>query len=252
MNISFKIMKKIFYIIICFIYPFLNFSCKKELAKPIATSSVTVINAAVGVEPLKIKINSVNGFTYAKAGNLSYASSFNYGAFKGNSNITITSSTDTLKTFFSKNLELKRANTLYIVGISPNIDTLFRTESYIPYIPTFNTVSDNSFYLRFVNLSPNSSPVNINIKASTASEISLLSYKQITEFKKYPALATTPNYIFEIRDAVTNSILTTFTLSASTSRFKTLTLVIKGLIKTPVLPIVASKDAIGVFQVNYI
>ncbi|MCC8423596.1 hypothetical protein [Mucilaginibacter sp. UR6-11] len=46
-------------------------------------------------------------------------------------------------------------------------------------------------------MSPNSPAVNINIKTITTNEVSALSYKGISGFKKYPAAATTGTYIFE-------------------------------------------------------
>ena len=105
---------------------------------------------------------------------------------------------------------------------------------------------DSSIYLRFVNLSPNSTPVKINIRSNSINEVADLGYKGVSDFKKYKALGATPNYIFEVRDVTSNAVLATYTLTVSSARFRTIAIVIKGLKGTS-----TGTDAFSLFQVNY-
>ncbi|HEX2629034.1 MAG TPA: RagB/SusD family nutrient uptake outer membrane protein [Chitinophagaceae bacterium] len=130
---------------------------------------------------------------------------------------------------------------LFLAGQSPAYETLLIKDA----IPG-STYPDSSINIRFVNLWPNSPVVNITLAATTTvNEVTNLSYKQITEFKKYslPSVIPAGTVSFQVRDASTNAILVTYTLPASggapnpnvsitASRFKSITLVIKGLAGT--------------------
>jgi hypothetical protein len=73
-----------------------------------------------------------------------------------------------------------------------------------------------------------------------------LAYKGITDFKKYVALTTTPNYVFQVRDGITNAVLASFTLNTNSNRYKTVSLVISGLMGTT-----SGANAFAVFLVTY-
>jgi len=239
-------MKSIFYSIISIPLLFLGSACKKDVKEYKSTANVIAINAAIGAGSVKINVGSTSGFYYAKAPDLAFGASSVNGAYTGSNMLTVVSSTDTTKTLFTNQINLEPINTLYISGQSPTIDTMLRAEKDFPYVQYANINPDYSMYVRFVNLSPNSTPLNINIKAAATNEVTAMSYKGISVFKKYAALTTTADYIFEVRDAATNAILTTYTLSVANNRYKTVTLVIKGLVGTT-----TGANAFGIFPVVY-
>jgi len=239
-------MKKNFYAVISIAVLFLGSACKKDNVDYRSTANIYVVNATVDGGAIKVNPGAGKGFTYKTATDQVFGTGAVYGAFTGNTNITIVSSADTTKTIFNRTINLQPINTLYLAGQSPNIDTLYRVEKNFPYISQSQATlnPDNSMYIRFVNLCPNSPAVNINIRNSTTNEATNLTYKGITDFVKYPALTTTPNYVFEVRNATDNSLITSVTVGVSASRFKTLSLIFKGAIgSTTASP--------SVFQFNY-
>jgi hypothetical protein len=89
--------------------------------------------------------------------------------------------------------------------------------------------TDTTAGIRFINLSPDSPPLNITLSTSpTVNEVSNLRYKQYTDFKSYPANYNS-SYIFQVRDT-TGNLLKSYTLRASSfPLFANITLVIRGL-----------------------
>ena len=246
-------MKKILYSVISAILLFLGSACEKDKTEYKATANINVINATIGTGAVKVNPGAGSGFSYAAATSLPTYTASMYGAFTGNNAVTVVSATDTTKTLFQRSIDLQPISTLYLSGQAPTVDTMFRVEQNLPYIAAAVANPDNSVCIRFVNLSPNSVPLSINIKSTTTvpNEVTALPYKGISPFKKYDALTTTPNYVFEIRNAATNAILfTTQAYTIANIRYKTISFVIKGLM--PPYPVgTATADQIGVFQINY-
>ena len=89
------------------------------------------------------------------------------------------------------------------------------------------SATDSIIGLRFVNCSPGyAHPLSVNIQGSTTPLVSSLAYKQSSSFQTSPGSSFNPVYNLEIRDAVTDSVLTTF--SGSGQIFKSQTVVITG------------------------
>jgi len=239
-------MKHKLLILSSFFLSILSPSCKKDKYDFKGTSSIYVINATLDAAAIKINPGAGSDFSYAKSVNLASGASNVFGSFVGSKKISVVSASDTTKIYFERYIMLEPVNTLYLTGQIPNIDTLFNSERLIPYIQSVVSSPDNSMYLRFVNLSPNSTSLKVNIRLSTDNEVTRLNYKDISNFIKYAALPTTPNYIFEIRDVATNSLQATFTLNTNANRFKTMSLIIKGLLGVSTGP-----NAFGVFLVSY-
>jgi hypothetical protein len=89
--------------------------------------------------------------------------------------------------------------------------------------------TDSTAGIRFINLAPGSTPLNITLSTSTGTnEVANLAYKDITEFKTYPGLYNSA-YTFQVRAANNpNTVITTFTLTSSTvPRFANITVVIR-------------------------
>src|SRR5262249_2349319 len=117
-----------------------------------------------------------------------------------------------------------------------------------PFIRTdvINTSADSVVNVRFANLSPNSGPLKIKIANAATNEVDYLSLRDVSNFKAYNALLSSTTYSFQIRDAATDALITTYMFTAnSTNRFKNVMLVIKGLRNG------TGNDVFGVFAVNY-
>jgi len=211
------------------------------------TSSVNVINAAVNVAGIKVNTNGVP-IIYASATQVGYGASAIYYVPRITTPVTVVASADTTTYLLNKSFDFHSGiYSLYIAGQAGAIDTILKEETSYPFIRTDVVMPDSSIYLRFVNLSPNSSPININIKSSTATEATSLSYKSITDFKKYPALAANANYIFEIRDASSNTLLISYTFNVTaTNRFKNVAIILKGLAGTT-----TGTNTLSAFASNY-
>ena len=127
---------------------------------------------------------------------------------------------------------------LFVAGqIGSTTGLLIKDE--IPYY------TDSTFGVRFINLIPNSPPLNVTLSTITPSvnEVSNLGYLQYTDFKIYPGKAANTSYTFQVRKASDNSIVASFTLSP-VPRFANVTLVIKGMIGG------TGTAAPGMFRIN--
>ncbi len=226
-------------------------ACKKNKEVFKTSSSINVINAVVGLPSVKIN-PGVNPFFYSKTSDVvNYSANRFYFVELGQRTIEAVSNADTTKALFNLNYNMQSGfYTMYLAGQFPNVDTLFRKEVNFPFIKTDVTtplLEDNVTTVRFVNLSPNSPTVQINIRNSTTNEVINLSYKSISDWKRYVNKATgTTNYVFELRNEATNAILLTYTFGATaTNKYKNVALVIKGLVGG------TGVNAFGIFPVNY-
>ncbi len=241
-------MKKLIILIlnaICF------FACKKEEKTFRTSSTINVINSAIGITQVKVNPSS-KSLNYAMTtASVNYSASKFYYAEIGFHSLVAVASTDTTKTLFRGSFDFQPGiYTMYLGGQAPNIDTLFRKEFDFPFIKTDiakPATADSAVNVRFVNLSPNSPALKINIKNSTSNEVDNFTYKSIGKWKAYNnKAATTTNYIFEVRNASTNELILTYTFGASaTNRFKNVALIIKGLVGG------TGSNVLGIFPANY-
>lgn len=211
-------------------------SCKKQLT-PQAAASINVVNAAINSEA--VKVNSLGGSViYASFPDLGYGSNAVFTVPAGNPVITIVLSSDTLHPIYNNAVSVKSNGiySLYLAGQSPDFDTLLIADS-IPYR------TDSTAGIRFINLSPNSNPITVNLSAiPNLKEFTGIGYKQITAFKTYPANSTDLLYDFDIRDANSGDLITTYELN--TPVFSNVTLVLTGLIGA------IDQNAPGILRVN--
>lgn len=219
-------------------------SCSKQTATP--TASLTLINAIPGSTPsLVTNFSGSSSITwYKNALKLVYGTSNNTNlalSYQGEQKLAVYRYPDTAAhntPLFDLNLRLEpgKIHTLFLTGTLTEPDTLFTTDN-IPYYPS----SDSSLGIRFVNLSPGSDPVSINMAGSAnGSEVNGLAYKSITDFKKYPAtVASAGKYSFEFRDVATGALLGSFDVTgingtaSNTRRFRNFTLAFMGLPADP-------------------
>lgn len=236
-------------------------ACKKE-EMPISYPSINVINAAVGAGTVKVNYHSrqINWSTYTGTiGSVPFGISQTFTVFNSNDYpFTIVPALDTLNAVFKQKLDLDPTGvyTLFTTGQTGAYDAVLVKEENIPY-----NYADSAIAVRFINLSPNSPAVNITLASTpTVNETVGLAYKQKTAFKKYTALKVIPTgtLTFQVRDAASNALLTSYTfpavtgaspyttVSATLSRFKSVTLAIKGLAGTT-----SGTNAYSVFPVAH-
>ncbi|MCR8556962.1 DUF4397 domain-containing protein [Mucilaginibacter sp. BJC16-A38] len=225
-------------------------SCKKnDVQLPSGGSSITIVNALVGSSSLVANFNyNVQLKYYATAQQISYASAFEFGYYSGNLPLALSDLTDTTHDVFKQIVPLPKntIGSLYITGTLAAPESFQSTDH-----PPYHAPADSTVGIRFVNLSPGSSPVSVNIQgAANGSEVTTLAYKNITAFKNYAATYNISSYTFEFRDVATGTLLTTYTLSGVNNgdngdqnqnnvRWKNITIALSGL-----------PGSQGTFQIN--
>jgi hypothetical protein len=226
-------------------------SCKKYEFTVDNVSDIQIVNTVMNAGPIKAKSYNNNVFWSSIPG-------INYGAggFVYSERTTTTTpiiiirTADTTTNLLNLSYNLPgKLYTLYLSGKFPNLDTMIKEETDFPFISQdrIPPVSDSVINLRFTNLSPNSTSLNIKIQGNSANEAAALGYKSITNFKAYEAKVANSSYKFEIRDASTNNLLLTHTFNITNSnRFKNSALVIRGLKDTTSGP-----NAFGVSSITY-
>jgi hypothetical protein len=190
----------------------LSLACKKSLyTNATPTAGLNVINAAADVPNLNVNFttNPIPYYQYQQP--IVYGSSWEWGRPPGDSPISLVSSLDTTKAFYSGYFNLKADSTysLYLLSGAAKGDLIFMRDS----IPIY---SDSTAGIRFINLSPDSGPVTINLQGNNPAqtEFPALVYKQISPFKGYSAGSQTGGaYNFEIRSSTTQSVLANFSWS---------------------------------------
>lgn len=216
-------------------------SCSKQSSPP-GTASLTMINAVVGSSPSLVTNFSdpVQPVTwYYSALKLVYGNWVNtnqQGSYNGKQKLAVyhypdTSAHSTPLFNLALDLPVGSIHTLFLTGTVTAPDTLFTTDA-----PPYHPPSDSSMGLRFVNLSPGRAPVSVNITGGApGSEVSGLSYKNITGFKNYPATAAVSSYTFEFRDAATGTLIGSLPVTginnpgSNARRYRNLTLALLGL-----------------------
>lgn len=216
-------------------------ACKKELPPVESNSALTIVNASLGNPSIIATFSDSMLPYYLNVGPISYGSYTEYGVPSGKTPLILVSSADTTKPLFQQMLTMQTGGiyTLYITGQGHGGqgDALLLRDT----LP-FHT--DSIAGIRFINLSPDSGPVSINLQGNFPSslEFSNLNYKEITSFKNYAAANGVQNYNFEIRDQVSGNLLTTFSWGFNV--FKNNTVVISGSANP------TYNTPIGAFQVN--
>jgi len=204
-------------------------SCTKEAnsVKTGAISAITVVNAMGSANPFIVDLYGANSVAvyYATTRQIGYGSYYDYSIPSGNMPLTIYQTTDTLHPVYKNtvNLQPDAIYSLFLSGLDvANPDTLLIQDH-----PPYHSIADSTVGVRFVNLSQDSNPISVNIQGTAnGSEVSSLSYKSITDFKSYPATINIAQYTFEIRDASSGNLLTTYTYNVAP--FQNITIAVIG------------------------
>ncbi|HEY4147273.1 MAG TPA: hypothetical protein VGM41_00020 [Chitinophagaceae bacterium] len=212
--------------------------CKKDSVTLSPLASLNIVNASVNLGTVKVNFTGLKGLYSSISTTVAYGANTAYGANAGVTVPVTIVPADTTQTAFSGNFSFVTGGiySFYLAGQSTAVDTILVKEN----IPSY---TDSSCGVRFINLSYNSSPVVVTLASSiTTNEFSSTPYKQMSGFKKYPALVANGTYAFTVRDASTNALIASYTLT--TPRFFNCTLALKGMIGG------TGTSAIGVMRVN--
>lgn len=244
-------MKKSAIIYTCYAILIIVASCKKS-ESPQIYSSINVVNAAVGAGTVKVNYfgRDISWQAYIGTnGVVNYGTNQILTVFNLNNDypFTIVPSLDTLNSIIKTKISMEPNGmySLYATGTAENYEYVFNKENDIPY-----NLADSVVSIRFINLSPNSPPINITLASTPAiNEATGLVYKGQTAFKRYSLNKVIPTgtTTFELRDPINNQVLSSYTIpptppagtpypkiSTSLSRFKSITLAVKGLYGTAV------------------
>jgi hypothetical protein len=174
-------------------------------------------------------VNAVAGGTTAKLGtnatNISNNGNAQMAVVAGENNLYVWPVGDSAHPYYTNPKFVsqdREVYSLFLTGTPTAPDAILVKES-IPYR------TDSTAGIRFINLAPASTPLNIALSTSTGeNEVSDLAYKDITDFKSYPGLYNS-TYTFNITAASDpNTLLATYSLNASqVPRFANITLVIR-------------------------
>ena len=191
-------------------------SCKKESVAP-GSASLGIVHAVAGSKPLAVNFSNDGPVPYKTGKQLTYQyfdGRNQFKAYSGEQRLRLFQYPDTtdkdLPLFdLQLNLPVGSMSTLFLTGTVEAPDTYF-TRDTIPWFPA----TDSSMAIRFVNLSPGSDPVSINVTGlANGSEVSSIRYKDITGFRNYAATSSISEYVFEFRDAVSGDFITSYTIA---------------------------------------
>jgi len=146
---------------------------------------------------------------------------------------------------FTLALSNNSIHSLFLTGTVSAPDTLY-TSDVLPYYPP----GDSVVGIRFVNLSPGSNPISVNITGNPlGSEANSLAYKGLSNFHQYPATSSISSYTFEFHDVATGNMLASYTLNGINnigSVFSTNNYVYRNY----TLALIGANDSTGTFAQN--
>ena len=211
-------------------------ACSKQQDFP-GTASLTLVNAVPNSTPsLVTNFSGTDPINYSGALKLEYSKSALNLSYTGEQQLAIYKYPDTLAhstPLYNLALDLAPGTiyTLFLTGTLSSPDTMFTIDT-----PPFHPLVDSTLGIRFVNLSVGGAPVSVNLVGrANGSEVSGLSYKNITGFAKYPATAAVSKYTFEFRNTATGVLISSFDvvdinlLLYNKRRYRNFTLALIGL-----------------------
>jgi len=190
-------------------------SCKKTTLES-DTASLTVVNAAVGQRQIIPNFDAntpLPQYFYSLHviyGNFSVYDQVDY---TGKRTLAFYNYIDTLPqdnplVTLPVDLENGSVHSVFVTGTPAHPDVLF-TNDTIAYYPN----NDSTAGIRFVNVLSSGESISVNQQATPAvKEVSNLAYKGVTGFIRYPATGNVASYNFEFRNAVTGSLIRTYTV----------------------------------------
>ncbi|MGC4231474.1 MAG: DUF4397 domain-containing protein [Niabella sp.] len=205
-------------------------ACKKETVKGDLLTSLRIVNVVAGGTTARL-----NGLTPNIANNPATVNHATAGSafalLPGTPQIYVWPVGDSLNPYYNANNQVQmQANeyyTLFVGGTPASPQSVLIKESWQNY-------TDSVVGIRFINMSPNSSPVNVTLSTSTGvNQFENIAFKSYTEFKQFPATSAVASYTFQVRSAanpatVLSSVAISVSGTAAIPRFKNVTIVFRG------------------------
>jgi hypothetical protein len=211
-------------------------SCTKEKTFS-GTASLTLVNAVPNSTPsLVTNFSGTDPITYSSALKVEYSKSAPNLSYTGEQRLAIYKYPDTNAhnaPLYDLTLDLQPGTiySLFLTGTLSSPDTMFTIDT-----PPYHPFSDSTLGIRFVNLSVGGAPVSVNLVGrANGSEVSGLSYKNITGFAKYSATAAVSKYTFEFRNTATGVLISSIDVADinlllyNKRRYRNFTLALIGL-----------------------
>ncbi|MBB5437283.1 hypothetical protein HDC92_000951 [Pedobacter sp. AK017] len=195
-------------------------SCKKDNFTTTPLASLKIVNTVTGGTPAKLR--GVFSTT------INNNSNSNFGRLTGTQDLYVYPVADSLRPYYNNNqtisLDAQESYTLFLGGTPVAVTSLFVHENWAQ--------RDNNIRIRFLNFSPGSLAVKVNLATSVdVPEFSDVAFGQLTEFKAYTKAVANSSYQFQVRNATTNVLIASFTMSVeNVAAFNNATLVFRGVI----------------------
>jgi len=194
-------------------------ACKQNNVTPGNLASINVTNAVIGGSALTYNTTSTT---------VSNNNFMQLTMIAGNSLLNLYPAATPSSSYYNNTIQTSSGDnySLFLSGPSPSsVDAVLIKESYQNY-------ADSLCGVRFINLSPNSNPISVNVSGSAnGSIVTSLAYKAYSNFTQLPAKRLNRTYVFQIRDATTGNLITTYTMN--TPYFNNVTIALRGLIASP-------------------
>ncbi len=225
-------------------------SCKKTTLSS-DTASLTVVNAAVGQRQIIPNFDASTPLPqyfyslHVIYGSFSVADQLDY---TGKRMLAFYNYIDTLPqahplVTVPVDLETGSVHSVFVTGTPAHPDVLF-TNDTIAYYPN----NDSTAGIRFVNILSSGESVNINQQVTPAvKEVSNLAYKGATGFIRYPATRSITSYKFEFRNAVTGTLINTYTVNQPGAQGLSYNPNL-WLFKNNTLALIGSTDSVGTYR----
>ena len=182
-------------------------ACTKTNTQP-GAASLTIVNAMSGIPAIEYSEIPSNRILYYNTG-LTYTTNSGELVFRPHRRDDLGATVKPPLYDVTLKLPIGTISSLFLTGTLESRDTMLVKDELAPL-----EKKDSSMAIRFVNLSPGSAPISINLQDSpNGSEVSSLGFKGHTPFKVYKANRSAGNYIFEFRDAATGTLLTSYTMA---------------------------------------
>jgi hypothetical protein len=224
-------MKLINYVSLLILSSMLFAACEKDRIKYSPLASLKVTTAVIDGDEVKMNTNTTDI--------VSAYNSRGFGMNAGNAEVLLYPSSSPTTPYFKAPVPSADGEifSIFLCGQTPNFEYVLKKESLENY-------ADSVIGVRVINLSPNSTPVNISLESNPGVNVfSGVAYKQLTEFVKFPLKKIVPagSISFQLRSAADPAVvLATYTLpdevdytypgiSIPQQRFKNITIVVKGL-----------------------
>ena len=217
-------------------------SCKKDTPRFSALASLNVADAVISGGNVKLNTNVRDSATI----NSYKLFQLNAGS---NTPIKLYPTNNPTISYYDQNHETVNGGiySLFLTGTATAPESVFVKDN----IPAFS--QDSLIRVRVINCSPNSTAMNVSLtSAPTVNIFSDLVYKNLSAFTALPLKTIVPagSNSFQVKNS-SGAVLASYTLpatgvvSVASSRFKCITLVIKGLVGTTSGP-----NAFGVYAMS--